>query len=83
MNRVLTIKIDPQTLIGQVILQAKSRLLGLVKLDDIYNPAPDADIKTIESLLMAPLITGGKVIGLIMVESQVPNFFDDSALEIL
>ena len=37
----------------------------------------------IASLLMAPLITGGKTTGLIMVESPVTNAFDDGDLETL
>ena len=83
LNKVLPIKINPQLLIGQVVTQAKSRLLGNVNLDEVYYPVPETEVKTIASLLVAPLITGGKVIGLIMVESQTANAFDDSDLEIL
>jgi signal transduction histidine kinase len=83
LNRRLTIKIDPATLVGQVINQARSKLLSQVKRQNLYAlPAGAAD-ETIESLLMAPLIAGGKVIGLIMVESQTPELFDESDLETL
>jgi len=82
-NRVLAIKIESETMLGQVITEAKSKLLTNVKHQDIYQPLPGTEGKTIASLLMAPLITGGKVIGLIMVESQTSFAFDDSDLEIL
>jgi signal transduction histidine kinase len=82
-NRVLTIKIESETQVGQVITGAKSKLLTNVTLDNFYQPLPGTEGKAIESLLMAPLVTGGKVIGLIMVESQTPLAFDDSDLEIL
>lgn len=83
LNRRLTIKIDPATLVGQVMAQGRSKLLSQVKRQNLYAlPAGDAGA-TIESLLMAPLIAGGKIIGLIMVESQTPELFDESDLETL
>ncbi len=83
LNRVLAIKIEPKTGLGQVITEAKSKLLANVKQQELYSPPPDTEGQTIPSLLMAPLITGGKVIGLIMLESQMEFAFDDSDLEIL
>ena len=83
LNRIITIKIESETYVGQVMTQAKSRLLSKVNLHQLYTPPAGTKEKPIESLLMTPLVTGGKVIGLIMVESQTPYTFDDSDLEIL
>ncbi len=83
LNRRLTVKIDPATLVGQVMTQARSKLLSQVKRQNLYAAPAGATVETIESLLMAPLITGGKVIGLILVESQTPDLFDESDLETL
>ena len=83
LNQLLAVKIDPQTALGQVFTEAKSKLLVNVKQQELFPPLPGAAGQTTSSLLMAPLITGGKVIGLIMVESQQEFAFDDSDLEIL
>ncbi len=79
----LRTKVDPQKLAGQVITQAKPKILNNIRAEDVYQLVPGLEAKIIKSLLMAPLITGGKTIGLIMVESQVEDAFDDSDLETL
>lgn len=81
MDGELRIKIDPQKLTGQVLTQAKPRMTSNVHRRDVYLARADAG--AIRSLMMAPLITGGKTIGLIIVESQQADAFDDSDLETL
>ncbi len=79
----LTIKINPQKLTGQVLTQAKPRILRDINWQEVYPPTDGITVGKINSILMAPLITGGKTIGLIMVESQQPDAFDDGDLETL
>ncbi len=51
---------------------------------NVYLSAdPDEDSRTLRSMMMAPLITGGKTIGLILVASQLANAFSESDLETL
>lgn len=83
LNRSLTVNIDAATLVGQVITQARSKLLSQVIRQNLYALPAGVASETVESVLMAPLITGGKVIGLIIVESQTPELFDESDLETL
>ncbi len=81
-HRIISLKIDPEKPIGQVIIQAKPIILNQIKTPDIY-PSRFGEAIRINAVMMAPLITGGKTVGLIMVESQVANTFDESDLEIL
>ena len=74
--------IDLQKPIGQVISQAKPMILKAHNAQDLHYSISDGT-KNINSLMMAPLITGGKTIGLIIVESQAINAFDESDLETL
>lgn len=78
-----TFKVDPKKLTGQVIIQSKPKILNGVSAQDVYYTRPDVENRVIGSLLIAPLITGGKTIGLIMVERQQSGRFDDSDLETL
>ncbi|MEW5956236.1 MAG: GAF domain-containing protein [Chloroflexota bacterium] len=79
----LTFKIDPQRFSGQVLTQAKPKILNDVNRRDVYPLAAGSKAGPIKSLLMAPLITGGKTVGLIVVESQLVDAFDDGDLETL
>jgi signal transduction histidine kinase len=81
-HRIISLKIDPEKPVGQVIIQAKPIILNQIKTQDIY-PSRFGETIRINAVMMAPLITGGKTVGLIMVESQVANAFDESDLEIL
>ena len=78
-----TIKIDPKTVTGQVITQAKPKILRQINVQDLRPLPAGMSAGIIESVLMAPLITGGKTIGLIMIESQTPNAYGDGDLETL
>ncbi len=78
----LMLKVDLQKPLGQVIGQAKPIILNHLKPEDIYGPGFRAE-SIIGSLMMAPLITAAKTIGLIIVESPLPGLFDESDLETL
>lgn len=84
LQRVITFKIDAQPPIDQVIAQGKPLILNQVSQPNIYliDDQPDEN-RIIHSMMMAPLITGGKTIGLILVESQLVNAFSESDLETL
>jgi GAF domain-containing protein/CheY-like chemotaxis protein len=83
-SRVVTLKIDSEKPIGQVIIHAKPMILNQVNRLDVFPTDFDDEVVTIiPSVMMAPLITGGKTIGLIMVERRVANAFDESDLETL
>jgi signal transduction histidine kinase len=79
----LAIKIDPLKYSGQVIIQAKPKILNCISTEEIYPLPPELSTRIIGSLIMSPLITGGKTIGLIMVECREAEVFDDSDLETL
>jgi GAF domain-containing protein len=82
--RVVTLKIDPDRPVGQVIAQAKPLILGQLERLEIYPLDFESDQSAIiHSMMLAPLITSGKTIGLIMVESHLANVFDESDLETL
>ena len=77
-------KLNPQTSVGQVIGQSKPLILRNVDILNMYDRTSTSDkLDLRNSLLMAPLITAGKTIGLIMVESQLDDAFDESDLESL
>lgn len=82
-HRTASLKIDPEKPIGQVIVQAHPLILNRVNSQAIYPPKFGGAPKIINSIIMVPLITGGKTVGLIMIESQVINAFDESDLETL
>jgi len=83
LNGVLTVRPAPDSLADQVTRQATPRILSHVPLQDLYNPIYGEQPPTMPSLLITPLVTGGKTIGLITVESRQPDLFDDQDLEIL
>lgn len=76
-------KIDGDTPLGQVIIQARPLILRNVDARVIYPALFPEEADSIGSIMIAPLITGGKTIGLIMVESQVVDAFSESDLETL
>ncbi len=85
-NRVVEgrCRLNYQAPAGQVISQARSRILNNVYLPEIFtkessaSPAPN-----INSLMMTPLITAGKTIGLISVTCHQEQAFDEDDLETL
>ncbi len=83
LNGVLTLQLAPGALADQVISQVTPKILKDVSLQNLYNPTYGHKIQMIRSVLATPLVTGGKTIGLITVESNQPNLFDDQDLEIL
>jgi signal transduction histidine kinase/CheY-like chemotaxis protein len=75
---VLRLEIDAVAPVKQVINQASPMILDNFYMDPLLaQPAPA------NSVMLAPLITGGKMIGLIKVECNHPAFFDESDLETL
>lgn len=78
-----TYRINSQAPIGQVIRQSKPLFLSNFDARNIYSVTAENETDIINSLMIAPLITAGKTIGLIMVESQRQNAFDESDLETL
>ena len=80
----ITYKLDFQTPAGEVISQSKPIMLNNLPPQKIYNNLKfDSKVEMVNSLMMAPLITGGKTIGLIIVENSLSDAFDDSDLETL
>jgi signal transduction histidine kinase/CheY-like chemotaxis protein len=77
----VTQKISADKLLGYVINEAKPTLLNDLELADIPLPGRGGEISC--TVMIAPLITAGKVIGAIIVESQTPHSFDESGLEVL
>jgi signal transduction histidine kinase len=77
-NGVLRLKIDKHVPVKQVINETRPVIMDNYNLD---SPVSKADITN--SMMLAPLITGGKTIGLVKVESCESAFFDESDLETL
>jgi signal transduction histidine kinase/CheY-like chemotaxis protein len=81
--REFTYKINYQTPAGQVIKNSKSLFLNNVDSKEVYSPPTGNKTGVIDSIIIAPLITTGKTIGMIVVESQMSEAFDESDLETL
>lgn len=81
--RALTLKIKPEKPMGQVIHQAKPLILNKEDAQNLYRLELGEITEQICTVMIAPLITGGKTIGLIMVASQMLHAFDESDLETL
>jgi len=77
-NGVVRLKIDAQVPIKQMIDEGRPVIMENF---DLESSLPKTDITN--SVMLAPLITGGKMIGLIKVESCKSTYFDDSDLETL
>ncbi len=81
-KELATRKFEHYLPVGQVIGQSKPMILNNYPLE-INGETVSQDAEIIDALMMAPLITAGKTIGIIMVESLTPNAFDESDLETL
>lgn len=79
----LRLKVDSQQLLGQTIIHASPRIVNEINSHELYGDISGVPARLIKSLMMAPLITSGKTIGLIMVENHRYYTFDDSDLETL
>jgi len=77
-NGVFRLKLDTQAPVKQVIDEASPVIMENF---DLESSLSTADITN--SVMLAPLITGGKMIGLIKVESCKSVYFDESDLETL
>lgn len=75
-------KIDYTSIVGQVIDQSRPVVVGNLDPQNIYSPTGSLGTFN-NSLMVAPLITGGKTIGIIAVESRISEAFDESDLETL
>ncbi|MBN1994117.1 MAG: GAF domain-containing protein [Anaerolineae bacterium] len=81
-DHVLRLKIHPSTPIGQVIEQARPVILNNFNMQSGQSRVTQ-EIASANSVMLAPLITGGKMIGLIKVEGNAPNIFGENDLETL
>lgn len=77
------LKLDPQTVAGQVITLSKPMIVNNVDNHHIYIDTFDQSSRVANSMMIAPLVTAGKTIGVIVVEQQKTNAFDESDLETL
>jgi signal transduction histidine kinase len=82
-TQVLRLKINSKRPMGQVIAQAKPVILSQEETQNLYRSDLGEPAGLFNSVMIAPLITGGKTMGLIMVASRVAGAFDESDLETL
>lgn len=84
-NRLVdeTRKLNSTSAVGQVIRQSQPTILNNVSLDKIYAAVLSAKARASNALMIAPLITAGKTIGVIMVKSDNYAVFDEDDLETL
>lgn len=83
LNRAGAFKLVQATVSEQLIAQAKPKIFRNVPVEDVFCAAVPANLELIATLMMAPLISGGKTLGFISVQSEVAYAFDDSDLETL
>lgn len=76
-------KIDPTKPMGYVVSEAKPLILRNGWLEDAPPPASGGGGGLGWTFMLAPLIAGGKTIGLIRVKSNQANAFDEGDLETL
>jgi signal transduction histidine kinase/CheY-like chemotaxis protein len=76
-------KFDLQAPVGQAIGQSKPMILNNFETQNIFSSYGVGEGNLANSLMLAPLIIAGKTIGIVIVESQVSNAFDESDLETL
>jgi signal transduction histidine kinase len=76
-------KIDKQSATGQVLQESRAAVLNNVTSQRLYGTAAETTATVTNSLMLAPLITAAKTIGLIIVQSARSNAFDESDLETL
>jgi signal transduction histidine kinase/DNA-binding NarL/FixJ family response regulator len=75
-------KFEPTTWAGQVMRQAKPIIKNNIPIQHIYSN-DNNPLTIVNSVILAPLIAAGKTIGLITVERQCADAFDESDLETL
>lgn len=78
-----THKVLPNLPAGQVIGQSRPKILNNYNPQAIFDTSATLEGEFKNSIMLAPLITAGKTIGIVIVESQPPNSFDESDLETL
>ncbi|MCB0208910.1 MAG: GAF domain-containing protein [Anaerolineae bacterium] len=78
-----TFKLDPHTVAGHVISLSKPTIVNNVNSQHIYIHNSGDDGRITNSMMIAPLVTAGKTIGIIVVEQQKTKAFDESDLETL
>lgn len=76
-------KLDYQTPAGKVIRQSSPIIQNNINIEELFCRTPDKNETVENSVILAPLIAARKSIGLIVVESDSVNTFDDSDLETL
>lgn len=79
----LTLKIDSRRPIGQVITEGRPFMLNQAETKNLYRLDLLDAAEFMNSAMLAPLITGGKTIGLILVAGRAAHAFDESDLETL
>ncbi len=82
-SQPLTLKVDPQHPLGQMLNQASPLILTPAEMKPINDLKLGQESLPFNSIMLAPLITGGKTTGLIMIESRLKDVFDESDLETL
>ncbi len=76
-------KLDFGAIIGQVIRESKPIILSNTDSKIVYTAHSNAAENAKNSLMLTPLITAGKTIGVITVESKQSDAFDDGDLDTL
>ncbi|MCK6627251.1 MAG: GAF domain-containing protein [Anaerolineae bacterium] len=79
----LTLKINTHRPLGQVITESRPFMLNHVETQNLYHLDLREAADSMNSAMLAPLITGGKTIGLILIASRAAHAFDESDLETL
>ncbi|RMF04707.1 MAG: GAF domain-containing protein [Chloroflexi bacterium] len=75
--------LDYQSEIGRIIRHAKAKILNNIDPATIFHTSPAQPAGRHNALMVAPLITAGKPIGVILVNSNRSNSFDEDDLETL
>lgn len=75
--------LDPKTVVGQTLSLSKPLVVNDVDTQHIYGENLSDNRQTTNSIMIAPLVTAGKTIGVIVLEQQMTNAFDESDLETL
>jgi signal transduction histidine kinase len=78
-----SVRLDPRSIVGQVIIQSRPRLLHNVVIRSIFEQRSQDQIGAENTVMVVPLITAGKSIGVIMVHTGQIQAFDEDDLEIL
>ncbi|HRV91060.1 MAG TPA: GAF domain-containing protein [Anaerolineae bacterium] len=76
-------KLDYKTYAGEVIRLSKPIIVNNIASQNIYTNSFSDTIGVTNSMMIAPLVTAGKTIGIIVVEQPKAHAFDESDLETL